>query len=66
MAKREKTRPINFRASESYENMLNAYAEIVGLSRGELIRVAINEYIANHPVKAPVPKLQDTIKPGGH
>lgn len=50
------------RVTEATINQVDEYLELAELNQAELIRQAVLEYMANHPVKKPRAQL---TKPGG-
>lgn len=62
MTKKVKNKTLHTRVDEALDARINAYTAAAEMDRGELIRRATDEYMANHPVKQP--KMDDgTLAP---
>lgn len=52
------------RADAPLEAKVSAYIEAADITMGDLIRKSVNEYMNNHPVRAPQPDQTTLNKPG--
>lgn len=64
MPKRIKDKWLGSRTYADHYQIISDYADAVEIDVAELIRLAVDEYMTNHPVKRPVEPLADTLKPG--
>lgn len=58
MAKRAKTKWLNARVDDPFYEKAAAYTENTELTIADLVRVGVEEYMANHPTKA-IPMLEN-------
>lgn len=62
MARKIKDGYLGTRVDTDYGSKVDAYVEATEMTKGDLVRDAVTEYMANHPIKKPKPAV--TIKPG--
>lgn len=53
MAKRVKDRWLSARVDEKFDEQVSAYTEATEMDKGELVRMAVKEYMDHHPPKVP-------------
>lgn len=61
MAKQLRDKWLGARTTAAFLEQIDDYLELAELNQAELVRQSVVEYMANHPVKKPLPKL---TKPG--
>lgn len=64
MARQIKERILSTRVDNNLGKQIDGYVEAAELTQGELIRMAVIEYMTSHPIKPPVEPFEDTINPG--
>lgn len=50
MAKRKKNNQIGARVDDAFRDKVDAYTEAAHMSQGDLVRVAVDEFMAAHPL----------------
>lgn len=64
MARKIKDKWLGSRTDADHYQVISDYADAVEIDVAELIRLAVDEYMTNHPVKRPAKPMAEQIKPG--
>lgn len=64
MAKPVKSKWLGARVDSVMDGKVTAYIETAEITMGDLLREAVNEYMANHPIKTPRLDHTKPTKPG--